>query len=62
MGIKRSIPILLGMLLFAAANAANTFVVVQSTTSTQNSGLLDAILPQFTDQTGIEARRCRSHP
>lgn len=32
------------------------FIIVQSTTSTQNSGLLDAILPQFTEQTGIEVR------
>lgn len=32
------------------------FIIVQSTTSTQNSGLLDAILPQFTEQAGIEVR------
>lgn len=32
------------------------FIVVQSTTSTQNSGLLDAILPGFTEQTGIDVR------
>jgi tungstate transport system substrate-binding protein len=29
---------------------------LQSTTSTQNSGLLDAILPEFTQSTGIEVR------
>jgi tungstate transport system substrate-binding protein len=40
----------------ATAVAAQDFIVVQSTTSTQNSGLLDAILPKFTDQTGIEVR------
>ena len=28
-------------------------VIMQSTTSTQNSGLLDAILPEFTRETGI---------
>ena len=39
-----------------AANAPDRFIVVQSTTSTQNSGLLDAILPEFTDKTGIEVR------
>ncbi len=39
-----------------AALAADAFIVVQSTTSTQNSGLLDAILPQFTDGSGIEVR------
>ena len=32
------------------------FITLQSTTSTQNSGLLDAILPQFTMATGIEVR------
>ena len=35
---------------------ASDFIVVQSTTSTQNSGLFDAILPQFTQETGIEVR------
>lgn len=32
------------------------FIVVQSTTSTQNSGLFDAIVPQFTKVSGIEVR------
>ena len=32
------------------------FILVQSTTSTQNSGLLDHILPKFTRRTGIEVR------
>ncbi len=36
--------------------ADERFIIVQSTTSTQNSGLLDAILPQFTAKTGIEVR------
>ncbi len=36
--------------------AAERFILVQSTTSTQNSGLYDAILPQFTEKTGIEVR------
>ncbi|MEO9780218.1 MAG: substrate-binding domain-containing protein [Sedimentitalea sp.] len=40
----------------AAALADENFIVVQSTTSTQNSGLLDAILPTFKDKTGIEVR------
>lgn len=39
-----------------AAHAAERFIIVQSTTSTQNSGLLDAILPQFAEKTGIEVR------
>jgi tungstate transport system substrate-binding protein len=32
------------------------YIVVQSTTSTQNSGLFDYILPMFTKKTGIEVR------
>lgn len=40
----------------AAHTADKPFIVVQSTTSTQNSGLLDAILPIFTDKHGIEVR------
>ena len=38
------------------ADAADKFIVVQSTTSTQNSGLFEFLLPQFTDETGIEVR------
>jgi tungstate transport system substrate-binding protein len=38
------------------AKAAENFIILQSTTSTQNSGLLDAILPQFAKSTGIEVR------
>lgn len=40
----------------AVRAADERFIVVQSTTSTQNSGLFDAILPEFTDKTGIEVR------
>lgn len=40
----------------ASAQAADQFIVVQSTTSTQNSGLLDVILPEFTKKSGIEVR------
>ncbi|MPY75829.1 MAG: sulfate transporter [Alphaproteobacteria bacterium] len=36
--------------------AAEKFIIVQSTTSTQNSGLFDFILPKFTKKTGIEVR------
>ena len=43
-------------MLAGAAQAADKFIIVQSTTSTQNSGLYDAILPQFEAATGIEAR------
>ncbi len=36
--------------------AADRFIIVQSTTSTQNSGLFDHILPLFEKETGIEVR------
>jgi len=39
-----------------SALAQDKFIVVQSTTSTQNSGLLDAILPEFSKESGIEVR------
>lgn len=35
---------------------AERFIVMQSTTSTQNSGLFDHLLPMFTAKTGIEVR------
>ncbi|MGQ9365692.1 substrate-binding domain-containing protein [Azospirillum sp. ST 5-10] len=40
----------------APAAAADKFITVASTTSTQDSGLFDAILPTFTKKTGIEVR------
>ncbi|SFN65256.1 tungstate transport system substrate-binding protein [Roseovarius lutimaris] len=48
--------ILLALGLTGTAQAEDGFIVVQSTTSTQNSGLFDHILPIFTDKTGIEVR------
>jgi len=39
-----------------ALQAGDNFIIVQSTTSTQNSGLFDHILPIFTNRTGIEVR------
>ena len=56
---------ILGLVLaacFAAATASSTlraedkFIIVQSTTSTQNSGLFEHILPAFTEKTGIRVR------
>lgn len=46
----------LSLMFAGAAAAADKFIVVQSTTSTQNSGLFDFILPKFTAKTGIEVR------
>jgi tungstate transport system substrate-binding protein len=40
----------------AVCAAEDNFIIVQSTTSTQNSGLFEVILPKFKEQTGIEAR------
>lgn len=40
----------------ASPRAAAESVLVQSTTSTQNSGFYDAILPQFEDATGLDVR------
>lgn len=52
--------VLLGVALAASvlstAHAENPFIVVQSTTSTQNSGLLDVLLPEFTETSGIDVR------
>ncbi len=40
----------------SCARAADDYIVVQSTTSTQNSGLFDYLLPRFEAETGIEVR------
>ena len=45
------------MLLAAGmASAEDRYITVASTTSTENSGLFDHILPQFTEATGIDVR------
>ncbi|MFK7753937.1 MAG: substrate-binding domain-containing protein [Sedimentitalea sp.] len=41
---------------WASGAGAQGFITLQSTTSTQNSGLLDAILPLFTAQSGVAVR------
>ncbi|MDZ7710743.1 MAG: substrate-binding domain-containing protein [Roseovarius sp.] len=38
------------------AQAQDEFILVQSTTSTQNSGLFEHILPTFEEKTGIDVR------
>lgn len=52
--------LILGAILLApfvpAVHAEDAFIIVQSTTSTQNSGLFDHILPKFTEKTGIDVR------
>lgn len=47
---------LLAQITLAGPALADDFIIVQSTTSTQNSGLYDALLPQFKETTGIEVR------
>ena len=37
-------------------SAAERFITLASTTSTQASGLFDYLLPQFTAKTGVEVR------
>ncbi len=44
------------MILWCGKAVAADYIVIQSTTSTRNSGLLEAILPQFTQETGVQAR------
>ncbi len=43
-------------MLAALPAAAQDFITVASTTSTENSGLFEHILPMFQDETGIEVR------
>lgn len=40
----------------APATYANGYITLASTTSSENSGLFDAILPKFEDATGIQVR------
>lgn len=46
----------LALLTTAPATADKPFIVVQSTTSTENSGLFKHLLPMFTAKTGIDVR------
>ena len=46
----------LALLSTAPAQAEDRFIIVQSTSSTQNSGLFDELLPKFSEKTGIEVR------
>ena len=54
--LKPAALMLAAVLVLSQPAAAGEFIIVQSTTSTQNSGLYDALLPEFTAETGIEAR------
>ena len=54
--MRRILAGLMALCLGGPAFAGDDFVLVQSTTSTRNSGLYDAILPRFTEATGIAVR------
>jgi tungstate transport system substrate-binding protein len=56
--IAAALAVALGLPALTAPNAAaaDKFIIVQSTTSTQNSGLFDYILPKFKKKTGIDVR------
>lgn len=51
------IGLIIGMTILSLASSAlanSGSIIVQSTTSTQNAGFYDHVLPQFTEQTGIK--------
>ncbi len=59
--IKQAFKVLLLVIIAAfpdlpPTRAEDRFIIVQSTTSTENSGLFDHILPLFRKKTGIEVR------
>ncbi|TDN96364.1 MULTISPECIES: substrate-binding domain-containing protein [Halomonas] len=47
---------LIGLSLAAQAQDGEKYITLASTTSTENSGLFDAIIPQFTEVTDIDVR------
>ncbi len=53
---RAALSLILGLLLSGASKAEERFLILQSTTSTQNSGLFDAILPRFQAKMGVEVR------
>jgi tungstate transport system substrate-binding protein len=62
MGVKKAgyFVVLLGVVLmvigFGQAAAEQEVIKMSTTTSTENSGLLDVLLPEFTKETGIEVK------
>ena len=54
--VRAALSLTLGLLLSGISRAEERFIILQSTTSTQNAGLFDAILPRFQARTGIEVR------
>ncbi|MBU1170898.1 MAG: substrate-binding domain-containing protein [Proteobacteria bacterium] len=54
--IRRSVLICVGLFLLAAPVHAGETLLMATTTSTDNTGLLDYLSPQFTEDTGIELK------
>ena len=54
--MKRWLLALLALATWLAPALAGESIILQSTTSTQNSGLLDWLLPKFTEKTGIRVK------
>jgi len=54
--LRLSAFVFLGCGLLANAATGRNYILVHSTTSTVGTGLFDAVLPFFTEQTGIEVR------
>lgn len=54
--MKASVVALLMSCALGQAQATEKFIILQSTTSTQNSGLFDHLLPVFKADTGIDVR------
>jgi tungstate transport system substrate-binding protein len=55
-GIIIILALVLSAWVFVNMNKEPEFILLSTTTSTQDSGLLDYILPDFTEQTGIEVK------
>lgn len=56
LGAAVALPLALAASSQNSAQAQDKFITVASTTSTQNSGLFDYLLPKFEEKTGIEVR------
>jgi len=52
----RTLILLAGIFVYGDSIADNNFITVASTTSTENSGLYDVLLPAFYEVSGIEVR------
>lgn len=56
MAVLRTLALVIALMTASAPALAEPFIVVQSTTSTENSGLFKYLLPMFEKKTGIAVR------